>query len=62
MFFILYLKIFLEMKERGVVSAELNLRPEDDVRLNFWRQALLEQGAVRSEPWPHSGFEMYRLP
>ena len=54
--------VFREMKERGVVSVELTLRSEDDVRLAFWRRALLASGAKRSEPWPHPAFEMYRMP
>lgn len=54
--------IFAEMKGRGVVSVELTLRPGDDARLDFWRQALTRWGAVRSEPWPHQLYEMYRLP
>jgi hypothetical protein len=49
-------------KEMGIVSAEIALRPGDDRRTDFWRETLLVAGAVRSEPWPQPGYEMYLLP
>ena len=49
-------------KDMGIVSAEIALREGDERRTDFWRQTLLEAGAVRSEPWPHPGYEMYVLP
>jgi hypothetical protein len=49
-------------KEMGIVSAEIALRPGDQLRTDFWRQTLWAAGAVRSEPWPQSGYEMYLLP
>ncbi len=55
-------QLLREMKTGGVVSVELTLRPEDETRLDFWRQALKKMGARRSEPWPHELYEMYRLP
>jgi hypothetical protein len=54
--------ILAEMKERGVVAAELTLRPDDQARLDFWRRALTEYGAERSDPWPDALYETYRLP
>jgi len=56
------IELFREMRAAGVVSAELALRPEDERRLRFWRQALEKYGAEPSEPWPHPGYEMYKLP
>ena len=49
-------------KETGMVSAEIALRSGDEGRTDFWRQTLLAAGAVRSEPWPQAGYEMYLLP
>ena len=49
-------------KEMGIVSAEIALRPGDERRTDFWRETLLAAGAVRSEPWPQAGYEMYLLP
>ena len=49
-------------REMGLVSAEIALRPGDARRIDFWRKTLLAAGAVRSEPWPHPGYEMYLLP
>ncbi len=49
-------------REMGLVSAEIALRPGDARRIDFWRQTLLAAGALRSEPWPHPGYEMYLLP
>ena len=54
--------IFATWKDLGIVSAEIAFRPGDDRRTDFWRETLLKGGAVRSEPWPHPGYEMYRLP
>jgi len=49
-------------KDMGIVSAEIALRPGDERRTNFWRETLLGAGAVRSEPWPRLGYEMFLLP
>jgi hypothetical protein len=49
-------------KKMGIVSAEIALRPGDESRTDFWRRTLLAAGAVRSEPWPREGYEMYLLP
>jgi hypothetical protein len=54
--------LFAAWKDMGIVSAEIALRPGDERRTDFWRETLLNAGAVRSEPWPHDGYEMYRLP
>jgi hypothetical protein len=54
--------IFAEMKKRGVLSVELTLRPDDEARLDFWREALAGFGAVRQDVWPHALYETYRLP
>jgi hypothetical protein len=54
--------LFAVWKDMGFVSAEIALRPGDEKRTDFWRGTLLAAGAVRSEPWPHEGYEMYRLP
>ena len=54
--------LFATWRDQGFVSAEIALRPGDDRRTDFWRQTLLDAGAVRSEPWPHPGYEMYLLP
>lgn len=51
-----------QWKKLGAVSAEIALRPGDERRTEFWRQTLLAAGAVRSEPWPRDGYEMYLLP
>jgi hypothetical protein len=50
------------MKKRGVLSVELTLRPDDEARLDFWREALAGFGAVRQDVWPHALYETYRLP
>jgi len=55
-------RLFVAWKDMGIVSAEIALRPGDERRTDFWRETLLAAGAVRSEPWPHSGYEMYLLP
>ena len=49
-------------KDQGIVSAEIALRPGDELRTDFWRHTLVSAGAVLSEPWPHPGYEMYLLP
>ena len=54
--------LFATWKEQGIVSAEIALRPGDDLRTEFWRDTLLAAGAVLSEPWPRPGYEMYLLP
>lgn len=54
--------LLAEWKQAGFVTAEITLRPGDQRRIGFWRNVLLTAGAVRSEPWPRPGFEMYRLP
>jgi hypothetical protein len=51
-----------DWKDLGIVSAEIALRPGDERRTDFWRETLLAAGAVRSEPWPRPGYEMYLLP
>jgi len=48
-------------KDQGIVSAEIALRPGDELRTDFWRETLLSAGAVLSEPWPRPGYEMYLL-
>jgi hypothetical protein len=55
-------QLFADWKEMGIVSAEIALRPGDERRTDFWRRTLLDAGAVRREPWPRPGYEMYRLP
>jgi len=54
--------LFSAWKDLGIVSAEIAIRPGDGRRTDFWRETLLAAGAVRSEPWPHPDYEMYRLP
>jgi hypothetical protein len=54
--------LLAEWKKQGFVSAEIALRPGDELRTDFWRATLLAAGAIRSEPWPHPGYEMYLLP
>ncbi|MEN8007412.1 MAG: hypothetical protein ABFS42_10380, partial [Candidatus Krumholzibacteriota bacterium] len=54
--------LFSKWKDLGIVSAEIAFRPGDDRRTDFWRKTLLAGGAVRSEPWPRPGYEMYLLP
>lgn len=49
-------------KDMGMVSAEIALRPGDEQRTDFWRDVLVSAGAVRREPWPRTGYEMYLLP
>jgi hypothetical protein len=55
-------RLFSAWKDLGIVSAEIALRPGDERRTDFWRETLLGAGAIRSEPWPHPGYEMYLLP
>lgn len=51
-----------QMQEEGMLRAEIALRPHDERRIAFWRNALLAHGAVRQDPWPHPGYEMYIMP
>jgi len=51
--------IFAEMRAKGIVRAEIALRPNDEKRITFWRDALLSAGAVRQDLWPQVGYEMY---
>ncbi len=53
--------LLAEMKKQGIVWAEIALRPGDQKRIGFWRDALREAGAVRDDVWPQAGYEMYRL-
>jgi hypothetical protein len=57
-----FAELLTAWKDMGVVSAEIALRPGDESRTDFWRETLLAAGAVRSEPWPRLGYEMYLLP
>jgi hypothetical protein len=54
--------LLADWKDQGIVSAEIALRPGDELRTDFWRETLMSAGAVLSEPWPHPGYEMYLLP
>ncbi len=50
-----------QMKADGYHRAEIALRPGDEKRVTFWRDALIGAGAVRDDLWPQSGYEMYRF-
>ncbi len=50
-----------EMNALGMDRVEIALRPDDEKRAMFWRDALVQAGAVRDEPWPQAGYEMYRF-
>jgi hypothetical protein len=52
--------LFREMRQAGVLRAEIALRPGDTERIEFWRRSLLADGAVRDEPWPRPGYRMFR--
>jgi len=54
-------ELLREMRINGITWAEIALRPGDEQRIDFWRAALAKAGAVRHDPWPQSGYEMYRL-
>ena len=54
-------KFLKEMQAAGISRAELALRPGDEKRVTFWRDALIQAGATRDEPWPQAGYEMYRF-
>ncbi len=51
--------LIAEMRAAGIVRAEIALRSHDEKRITFWRDALLKAGAVREDPWPQEGYEMY---
>ena len=51
-----------ELKAQGIVAAEIALRPQDNNRIEFWRQELSTFGASLNNPWPQTGYEMYLLP
>ena len=55
-------ELFADLQEQGVELVELALRPGDDVRIEFWREALRDADARRIAPWPQDGYETYRLP
>ncbi len=57
-----FAEVLAAWKDMGIVSAEIALRPGDERRTDFWRETLLAAGAVKSEPWPRLGYEMYILP
>ena len=50
-----------EMKAEGYTRVEIALRVDDEKRVTFWRDALFQAGAVREDPWPQVGYEMYRF-
>lgn len=50
-----------EMKTSGIDRAEIALRPGDEKRVTFWRDALIQAGATRDDSWPQVGYEMYRF-
>jgi hypothetical protein len=52
----------VETRNAGIGWMEIALRPGDEKRVTFWRDALLNAGAVRDDPWPQVGYEMYRFP
>ncbi len=53
--------LFAAMQVRGIRYAELALRPGDDQRIDFWRKALREYGAVPIQAAPRPGYQTYRL-
>ncbi len=48
-----------EMRAKGISRAEIALGLGDEKRVTFWRDALVQVGAVREDPWPQAGYEMY---
>lgn len=54
-------QLLVEMKAQGIHRVEIAVRPGDEKRVTFWRDALIQVGAVREDPWPQAGYEMYRF-
>jgi len=50
-----------QMQANGYSRVEIALRPNDEKRVTFWRDALVQAGAVRDNSWPQTGYEMYRF-
>lgn len=55
-------EFLLKMRRSRVRWAEIALRPGDEQRITFWREALIAAGARRRDPWPQPGYEMYEFP
>ena len=55
-------ELLSDMKDRGIVAAEIVQRPGDEVRTGFWREALEAFGAVPVTVAPRPSYRMYRLP
>ena len=53
--------LLAEMNGQGISRVEIALRPGDEKRVTFWRDALIQAGAVREDLWPQVGYEMYRF-
>lgn len=50
-----------QLRASGFSRAEIAIRHNDKKRVTFWRDALVEFGAVRDDTWPQAGYEMYRF-
>lgn len=55
-------EVFRQLRDRGIVVAEIVERPGDDLRVAFWRNELERFGARPLEVAPRSGYRMYALP
>jgi hypothetical protein len=55
-------QLFRQMKDRGIVAAEIIQRPGDEVRVEFWRRALKQFEAQPLEVAPRLGYQLYALP
>jgi hypothetical protein len=54
-------KLFQEMRADGIELVEIAIRPGDEKRVTFWRDALKQARAERIFYWAQTGYEMYRF-
>ena len=49
------------MRRDGIELVEIAVRPGDEKRVTFWRDALKQARAERIFYWTQAGYEMYRF-